>query len=514
MQLRAIAPALLLACGTFAISAEADAGLPKIPKNTAMLGVVADPAATIKNIEAMAARIGMAPPNSKPGWVLNHPAFGPFEGQVDMSKPVVVAVTKPKMDGKDGPSAEFLVMLPVLKKANVEKLVAALSGKEKLHSRREGNYVLLTASRRLLAKKRRRRRISAQDLAAARTLDIALLTDPKALSSDALTKVLDKELGDSKDPGQRLGQSFIKTMMAMSAQGAPKGSLSLFGVSFAKDGLRMRSRASWNKKSDLGRWMMAAKTQSAPLVRGHRAGPMMGSLGVIHEPRSTVALVRAMYRRTVSVLSKAEMKELAPLEALAPEFEKAFLANPAVSVVVRPGKKEMPQVTVIMPRLPADLLKKIPSVKQVPEDKKHKVPAHWVVALDPETRAYFMAAGDLGVLAVGVGQLELADILASATKNQVPMAQDSRYKTARASLPDKLNFEMYVDPGPVMSLLMQNEELAQFRPMAKLVSAMPPIAIGVTTKGMVAEAHIFVADGILGLAGMVANMAMAGPGAR
>jgi hypothetical protein len=168
----------------------------------------------------------------------------------------------------------------------------------------------------------------------------------------------------------------------------------------------------------------------------------------------------------------------------------------------------------VMARLPDALLKQVPSLKYVAEDAKQKVPAHWSMSLDLATRAYVMHGGDFSVLAVGVGRLELADILAAATQKQVPMAGDSRYKAARGTLPAKLNFEMYVDPGPVMNIFMQNEKLAQFRPMAKLVAAMPPIVMGVTTEGMAGEAHIFIGDGLLGLAGMVANMALAGPPSR
>ncbi len=499
----------LLSClavvGTAVASAPVQAAVPNLPSNTSIIAVVAAPAQSMQRLEAMAGRIGMAPPNAKAGWIEQHPMLAAFRGQIDYRRPIVVATTMPKLQPGMDPSAEVLALLPITPKANVEKLVAKLSGASKLASRREGGYLLIASQRSLLSKKARKRVLTAQDLASAKTLDIAVLSSPGALNGKDLEQAMG---GLGADPEQAVAKALLRTLLEMSQESAAEGKMALMGLRFAKDGLRGLSRTTLNPKSDMARWTAAYKPTAAPLIQGHAAGPMMASLGFLSDADSALAFAQTVFRRTRARLTKEQTKTLKTMQAFLPMIAASLRSQDRMSLVARAGRGSGPTFVALLPHLDGKMLDMVEELKAYPADNKAKLPPYRQGQLDADTRIYVVDLGDRSLVAVGVARLDLADLITEAKKGTVPMKGDARYRTARAALPNKLVMEMYLDPGPMLGLALQSGQAAAFRPMAQLAGTLPPVAAGFTVQGSTVEGHMYVGDGVLGLAGMVAGMLM------
>lgn len=482
----------------------AEAGLPKLPTRAQFIGVVAAPQNSLTNLEAMAARVGMAPPEAKAGWIFEQLELGVFATALDLTRPIVLASNAPKIVKGKAPQMQGVAYLP-LKPGDEEshKVLTKLFRKDQLATRREGDYLLVSNKAGLLSPKARRRVLTPELLASAQGLDVALLADPRALNRQSVNQALGAAGESASDP---LGQALLETLLRMSAESQKKGTMSVFGLSVAKDGLRLVHRDTKDPKSTLGSWALAAPPSRASLVTGHAAGPMLGSLGAVFDGPSTAQTMQVVLQGTRARLPKAQAKTLEPLAAVVNMLKEAMVAHPAISVVVRPGLKGTPRVVAILPRLDPALLKQMPDLKAHPADPALKLPSYYDLALSPEASLMVVDAGDRSVLTLAVPRMEVSEVVAEAKTEHVPMADNSRYRAARKALPEALVFEMYLDPGPIFAMVLESGEAASLKPIAQLAGALPPIAVGRTVQGQQVETQIFVGDGVLGMVSMVAGL--------
>lgn len=495
--------ALLAAFG----ASEARAELPKLPADTLFVGLVPRPAETLERAEAMAARVGLAPPNQEPGWLRAHPALEWTKGQVDTSRPIYVAITAPPKKS-EAPFGDVVVFVPITKKANVEQIVAKLAGQgQKLASRREGGYLVVSENRKRLAKRARRRALPKSALSVAASLDVVVLVDVQRVNEDTVQAALDEPMTATFE--DRLGKAVVSAMVAMSREATPKGELAIFGAKLAKDGLRIESHTPLQPKSEVGRWLLATPGSKDSLLSGHRGGAIFGGLGAALDGEATVRFVRTLFGRAKADLPKKDRPELAKIEAFGPPLAEAFTAHPKLSVAVRSRPQGAPEIVVVGPKIPEKVLAEIPDKEAGKADPKKGVPEHVRVALDPRTSAYIVDLGDRSLVAIGVGRLDLPELVKAVEAGTVPYAGEARYDVARRALPARLVLEAYADVGPIAAIFLERPDAAPFRPLAKLVGSMPPIGLGVAVGEAEVRTDLFVADGLLGLAGMAFSLAAA-----
>lgn len=524
---RLLVPLLAAATVGLAAAPAAAQSLPKLPKDTAMVVYVDQPSRTLQRAEAMAARIGMAPPGAPAGWITKAPAFAWAEGQLDLTRPVFAAFTKaakktPAKRGKGAPPAagnpleqvfaDMLLYLPITKTAKPKTIVAGLSdGSTKLRWVKENGYLVVSEKRKVLRRKRRPRALDADALKVARTLDVAALVSAGAFDADLAQEALGADaVGDRFE--DRMLKALVESALELAEASAPKDAWGVFGLGLAKDGLRITSQSRVVEDSLLGRWLLKMPRADPTHFVGHPAGPMMGGLGLRLDADTTVEVVAALFGGAKTRLSAADRKEMAKIEILGPVLEKGFRAHPALSLVARPGPGEAPRFAAVMPKIPEPLRVQIPKLEARPADAKLGLPKHERTQLDPETYAYLFTLEDRAVVAVGYSPGSLKDVLQAAKKDTDPTKDDLRFATARKALGDGMVMEAYVDPGPLADVLLRDPATARFRPLARLVGMAPPIVLGAAVQGDVVRSDLFIPEALLGVAGMAFAAMGGGPG--
>ena len=493
------------------VSANAMAAVPSIPKKVSMVMVVRNVAGLEKKVQSAARRYGMATPFTETPFLKQLPYN--IGDSIDPTRPLMVSVPQFKMEDEDAAiGAGTVFYVPWRKGAKYKSVLAEFNktSEKKFFARLERGYLIVSNDNRAIASKARRRKLSKIAWSHISELDVAILADMDWFITETrrefeLEVVNDPQFEDPK--AQKAIRTFGNKMFDLLS--ASKGEFMTFGGTLDKSGFTMSAFMPVKARTELGRWVAAAPQESKSLIRGVPADFAM-AMGVKFEPKTTMKLFQPLVDLVAAEAKADDPKAYEAFQRVWDFYGQTVKKAPTIAVVARKGAGS-PEFIAVIPRLDLDKI-----AKMLPKEADWDIPKE-IKGTPPGGLSTTSSVGVVAVLpagahsafTVGVDAARWPEISKAATAFQ-PFNASQAFKTARAGLPKRLMFEMYVSIGGLVGMVADSDpEYMAMRPFAALLGSAPPMAMSMSKDRYGVRNDLFVPDALLQVAGSIAGMAMA-----